>query len=120
MIAYIFFLLLNGSQYIFFSGIWQHKGCFVNKAPLLALPDSFDNTVDKIQGNDNIFDYCKAKAESFGYKMFGAEDKNCWAGDDAENTYDRYGESSTCSISKSGNGSGKEINGDMFVYRFQE
>ncbi|XP_078346313.1 uncharacterized protein LOC144631689 isoform X2 [Oculina patagonica] len=101
-------------------GVWQHKGCYVNKASSLALPDSFDNNVSKIQGNDNIFDYCKAKAENFGYKMFGAEDKNCWGGDDAENTYDKYGESLTCSVSKSGNGSGKEINGDMFVYRFEE
>lgn len=102
------------------TGIWQGKGCYINKAPLLALPDSFDNNVDKIQGNDNIFEYCSAKARSFGYNVFGADDRNCWAGDDAENTYNKYGESSTCSVGKSGNGSGKEINGDMFVYQYHE
>ena len=104
---------------IVYTGTWQQKGCYVNKSPLLALPDSLDNGVDKLQGNDNIFEYCKAKAESLDYKLFGADDKNCWADNDGNNTYDKYGESSTCSVSKSGNGSGKEINGDMFVYRYE-
>lgn len=85
----------------------------------MALPDSFDKSVGEIQGNDNIFEYCRAKAETFGYKVFGADDKNCWSGDDAENTYDYWGKSSKCSESKSGNGSGREINGDMFIYRFE-
>ena len=87
---------------------------------MLALPASFDNNVDKIQGNDNVFNHCADKAKSFGYKMFGADDKNCWGGDDAEGTYNKYGESTKCSVSKSGNGSGQEINGDMFVYRYEE
>ena len=92
----------------------------MNLAPMKALPDSIDSNVIQIQGNDNIFDYCAKKAESFDYKMFGADNKNCWVGDDAENTFDKYGASSKCSVSNSGNGSGKEINGDMFVYRYVE
>lgn len=86
----------------------------------MALPDSFDNSVIEIQGSDNIFEHCRKKAESFGYKLFGADDKSCWAGDDAENTYDKYGQSSTCSVNNNGNGSGRELNGDMFVYRYEE
>ncbi|KAL9955598.1 hypothetical protein ACROYT_G036941 [Oculina patagonica] len=101
------------------SGTWQQKGCYLNKASDMALPDSFDKNVGEIQGNDNIFEYCRAKAETFGYKVFGADDKNCWSGDDAENTYDYWGESSKCFVGKSGNGSGRETNGDMFVYRFE-
>nr|XP_058951355.1 uncharacterized protein LOC131778889 [Pocillopora verrucosa] len=98
---------------------WAQKGCYVNKASKLALPDSLDDGVDKIQGNDNIFLYCKEKAESLGHELFGVDDKICWADNDGENKYDRYGKSSTCSVSKSGNGSGKEINGDMFVYKYE-
>ena len=104
---------------IFHKGDWAQKGCYVNKASKLALPDSLDDGVDKIQGNDNIFLYCKAKAESLGHELFGVDDKICWADNDGENKYDRYGKSSTCSVSKSGNGSGKEINGDMFVYKYE-
>ena len=104
---------------IFHKGDWAQKGCYVNKASKLALPDSLDDGVDKIQGNDNIFLYCKEKAESLGHKLFGVDDKICWADNDGENKYDRYGKSSTCSVSKSGNGSGKEINGDMFVYKYE-
>ena len=104
---------------IFHKGDWAQKGCYVNKASKLALPDSLDDGVDKIQGNDNIFLYCKEKAESLGHELFGVDDKICWADNDGENKYDRYGKSSTCSVSKSGNGSGKEINGDMFVYKYE-
>ena len=112
----VWFLILST---VFHKGEWAQKGCYVNKASIFALPDSLANDVDKIQGNDNIFEYCKGKAESFGYKLFGVDDNTCWADNDGKNDYDKYGESSTCSVSKSGNGSGKEINGDMFVYRYQ-
>ena len=73
------------------------------------------------KGNDAIFEYCKEKAQTFGYKIFGADDKACWSGDDAANSYDDYGKSKKCSVSKkTGNGSGKELNGDIFVYQFVE
>ena len=85
----------------------------------MALPDAFDKKVGEIQGNDNIFEYCRAKAETSGYKLFGADNKNCWSGDNAENTYDYWGESSRCSVSKSGNGSGNDDTSDMFVYRLE-
>ena len=50
--------------------------------------------------------------------MFGADDKGCWSGDDAESTYDKYGESTLCDFSKqTGHGSGKDKNGDVFVYK---
>lgn len=38
---------------------------------------------------------------------------------DGENKYDRYGKFLICFVSKSGNGFGKEINGDMFVYKYE-
>lgn len=100
-------------------GAWNAKGCFVNQSPTQALPDSFDNQVDGVTGNDNIFKYCAEKAETFGYNVFGVDNKNCWSGDKAETTYDDHGVSSKCSVSKTGNGSGKQLNGDMFVYRLE-
>ena len=102
-----------------FTGSWKPVGCFIERAPNKALPDSFDNNVGGIDGDDNIFEYCKQKAEAYGYKLFGADDNNCWSGDDAENSYDMYGAASKCSVSKSGNGSGSERNENMFVYRLE-
>ena len=49
-------------------------------SPERALGKSIDNSVEKIQGNDNIFDYFVKEAEVFGYKIFGADNKNCWVG----------------------------------------
>lgn len=107
-------------QHINFStGIWQDKGCYRNKAELLALAQPFETGIDKFQGNENIFLHCRDGAKRDNKTVFGVDDKNCWTGVDAENTYDRYGESSKCTV-KAGYGSGKEINGDMFVYRFHE
>lgn len=82
------------------------------------MPKSFDSNVSSVSGVNAIADYCKAKAETFGYKMFGADNKNCWSGDQAESTYNKYGESNLCSFkSKTGNGAGNDNNGDVFVYK---
>lgn len=100
-------------------GEWKTVGCYLNRGPK-ALPQSFDNNVGSVKGNDAIFEYCKEKAEKFGYKIFGADDKTCWSGTDGMNTYNSYGESKKCSVSKkTGYGSGKELNADMFVYEFR-
>lgn len=100
----------------------EHKGCYSNKSPTNALPDSIDNNVSSLSGPDAIFDHCKGKAESFGYKVFGADDKNCWSGDDAENTYNKYGGSATpCVFSKAntGHANGRDKFGDVFVYKLE-
>ena len=116
LLMYIIAILIH---LIFHKGEWKQKGCYINKGPILALPDSIDDTVENYQGNENIFDHCRKKAESFGYKLFGADDKTCWADKSGKNKYELYGKSSECSIGKSGKGSGRDINGDMFVYRLE-
>ena len=81
-----------------------------------ALPELLDDKVSA-KGPDAIFNYCKVKAEALGYKIFGADDKNCWSGDDVKNTLKKYGESKRCNFSKkTSNGLGKTANGDVFVY----
>ncbi|KAL9955604.1 hypothetical protein ACROYT_G036949 [Oculina patagonica] len=103
-------------------GVWKPLDCFNNVSPqdAFALPESFDNNVGSVTGPDAIFDYCKEKAEALGYKMFGADDKSCWSGDDAESTYNKYGESTGCTFSKkTGHGSGQDKNGDVFVYKLE-
>ena len=83
-----------------------------------ALPELFDDKVS-VKGPDAIFNYCKGKAEALGYKIFGADNKSCWSGDDAKNTYKKYGVSKQCDFSKkTGNGSGNTVNGNVFVYEF--
>ena len=82
-----------------------------------ALPELFDDKVSA-KGPDAIFDYCKEKAEALGFKIFGADNKSCWSGDDTESTYKKYGESKLCEFSrKTGHGSGLDKNGDVFVYK---
>ncbi|XP_078346362.1 uncharacterized protein LOC144631716 isoform X2 [Oculina patagonica] len=101
-------------------GTWQPIDCYNNVSPKdeFALPESFDSNVGSVTGPDAIFDHCKGKAEAFGYKMFGADDKSCWSGDDAESTYNKYGESHLCDVNrKTGHGAGKDKNGDVYVYR---
>ncbi|KAL9955603.1 hypothetical protein ACROYT_G036947 [Oculina patagonica] len=104
------------------TGVWKPLDCFnnVSSQDAFALPESFDNKVSSVTGPDAIFDYCKEKAEALGYKMFGADDKSCWSGKDAESTYNKYGESSGCTFSKkTGHGSGQDKNGDVFVYKLE-
>ena len=81
-----------------------------------ALPDLFDDKVSA-ESPDAVFNYCKGKAEALGYKVFGSDNESCWSGDDAKNTYKKYGESKLCEFSKrTGNGLGNTVNGDVFVY----
>ena len=76
--------------------------------------------MDSVVGVNKIFKYCQAKAETFGYKMFGVDRENCWSGDHAESTYDDYGKSTLCTINaNSQNGAGKSINRDVFVYKLE-
>ena len=107
------------SSTLYIKGVWQPLDCFNNVSPSnsFALPELFDKKVSA-KGPDGIFDYCKEKAEALGFKIFGADDKNCWSGEDAENTYKKFGESKLCEFSrKTGNGSGQDKNGDVFVYK---
>ena len=96
-------------------------GCYSNKSPANALPDSFDSNVSSVSGPDAIYDYCKAKAESASRKVFGADEKNCWSGGNAESTYNKYGGSSQCVFSRAGTGhaNGQEKYGSMFVYKLE-
>ena len=97
------------SSVLYIKGVWQPLDCFNNVSPRddFALPELFDDKVS-----------AKEKAEAFGFKIFGADNKNCWSGDDAENTYKKYGESKLCEFSrKTGHGSGLDKNGDVFVYK---
>ena len=98
---------------------WEPVGCYINKAPK-ALPIPYDIDVSSVSGNDAIFEHCRVLAEEFKYKTFGVDGDICWAGNDAGNTYDKYGVSNTCSVSKtSGHGSGKSNQDSIFVYQFQ-
>lgn len=107
------------SSTLYIKGAWQPLDCFNNVSPsnAFALPELFDNKVSA-KDPDGIFDYCKEKAEALSFKIFGVDDKNCWSGEDVENTYTKYGESKLCEFSrKTGNGSGLDKNGDVFVYK---
>lgn len=101
-------------------GKWVEVGCFSNTGPR-ALPTPFGENISSVRGNDAMFEYCKSEATALGYKTFGVDDKACWAGDSAEETYDDNGKSTECSVNrKTGNGSGRDINGDVFVYQLEE
>ena len=84
----------------------------------MALPNVFDNNVGSVSGPDAIFAYCKAKAESLQLTLFGADVKNCRSGDNAKNTYNKYGHSNRCVFSNANTGlaSGQTKYGSVFVY----
>ena len=85
------------------------------------MPTAFSDISSNVRGNDAMFEYCKSKAEVDGYKTFGVDDKACWSGVLADETYDDNGKSIKCSVTKkTGNGSGRDINGDIFVYQLEE
>ena len=109
----VFFLSLEGA--------WEKIGCYSNKSPTNALPDSFG---DIISGSDPdaSYDFCKEKAGSLGYNIFGVDDKNCLYGDNAETNYNKHGTSKLCVFSKAktGHATGKSSYGNMFVYIKQE
>lgn len=85
------------------------------------MPHSFDGNVSDVSGPDAIYDYCKQKAKSSGYRIFGADEKNCWSGKDAENTYNKYGGSKLCVFSNANpaHANGQDKYGNMFVYRLE-
>ena len=77
--------LISSTLYI--KGVMQPLDYFnnVSASDTFALPELFDDKVGA-KGPDAILDYCKEKAEVFGFKIFGADNKSCWSGDDAKNT----------------------------------
>lgn len=65
-----------------------------------------------------MFEYYKSEAEALDYSTFGVDDKACWSGNAAEDTYDDNGKSIKCPVTfTTGNGSGRNINGDIFAYQ---
>ncbi|CAH3183147.1 unnamed protein product, partial [Porites lobata] len=68
---------------------WEKIGCYSNKSPTNALPDSFGD-IKSGSDPDGSYDFCKGKAESLGYKIYGVDDKNCLYGDNAEMNYNKY------------------------------
>ena len=101
-----------------FQGAWEKIGCYSNKSPTNALPDSFGD-IKSGSDPDTSYDFCKGKAESLGYKIFGVDDKskNCLYGEKAEMNYNKYGTSKLCVFSKAktGHATGKSSYGNMFV-----
>lgn len=103
-------------------GDLEQLGCYSNKSPTYALPDSFDDNVSSVSGADAIFNYCKTKAESSGYKIFGVDDKNCWSDNMKDYRYDKYGKSKQlCLFSNAGTGNahGQHKYGNVFVYKME-
>ncbi|XP_029202215.2 uncharacterized protein LOC114966489 [Acropora millepora] len=99
---------------------WEQVGCYLNKAPA-AMNNAYDIDVGSISGNNAIFEHCKTLAEKKGYKIFGVDNSICWTDGNAAKTYNKYGLSNDCSVSKTtGNGSGKSKKDSIFVYQYVE
>ena len=99
---------------------WEQVGCYLNKAPA-AMNNAYDIDVGSISGNNAIFEHCKVLAEKKGYKIFGVDNSICWTDGNATKTYNKYGLSNDCSVSKTtGNGSGKSKKDSIFVYQYVE
>lgn len=60
---------------------------------------------------------CQDEAKQQGVSVIGLDDKKCWSGPDAENTYDMYGNSGQCKTTKSGDSMGYYASESIFVYK---
>ena len=83
--------------------------------------NAYDIDVGSISGNNAIFEHCRKLAEEKGYKIFGVDNSICWTDESAAKTYNKYGPSSDCAVSKTtGNGVGKSKKFSIFVYQYVE
>ena len=83
--------------------------------------NAYDRDVGSVSGNNAIFEHCKILADKKGYKIFGVDNSICWTDENAAKTYNKYGLSNDCSVSKkTGNGSGESKKDSIFVYQYVE
>ena len=93
---------------------WKAVGCYQNIGR--ALGDSL-RSVGRYRNINKKFDACKETAIQNGMTVFGLDDKRCWSGQDAENTYDDYGSSGQCKSNKDGKSMGYFGSDSVSVYK---
>jgi len=59
----------------------------------------------------------KEKASQKGISVFGLDDKICWSGQNAANTYYMYGRSWQCKTNKDGKSMGYVVSESIAVYK---
>ena len=103
------------SQYFFFvfsKAEWKPVGCFKNSDRAL------DVVLERVGSKNSIsarYAACTSAANSEDVALFGMDDRRCWTGENAENTFSKYGTSGQCKT-KNGLGSGLSESETMFVY----
>ena len=75
---------------------WKPVGCYQNRERALG------DILLGVAGNATMIsklDACKKKAASKAVALFGLDDKKCWTGQNAINSFYKYGTSAQCSYS---------------------
>ena len=88
-------------------------GCYQNRGR--ALGETVRGVGSKKYINRKL-NACKETAGQKGITVFGLDDKICWSGQNAANTYDMYGASGQCATNKYGNKMGYFASESMAVY----
>ena len=115
---FLFVITQCNNHDIFFHGgmeeNWKAVGCYQNRGR--ALGDTM-RSVGSYRNINRKLDACKETAVQTGIIVFGLDDKRCWSGQDAENTYDDYGSSGQCKANTDGNSMGYFASESVSVYK---
>ena len=89
-------------------------GCYQNTGRALA------DILRGVNGKRTVskkLNVCRKTADAKGITVFGLDDKQCWTGQNAADTFDKYGNSGQCYTNKGAKSMGYFASESMSVYK---
>ena len=89
-------------------------GCYQNTGRALA------DILRGVNGKRTVskkLNVCRKTADAKGITVFGLDDKQCWTGQNAADTFNKYGNSGQCYTNKGGKSMGYFASESMSVYK---
>ena len=93
---------------------WKAAGCYQNTGRALA------DILRGVNGKRTVskkLNVCRKTADAKGITVFGLDDKQCWTGQNAADTFNKYGNSGQCYTNKGGKSMGYFASESMSVYK---
>ena len=101
-------------HFYFLLETWKAVGCYQNTGRALA------DILRGVNGKRTVskkLNVCRKTADAKGITVFGLDDKQCWTGQNAADTFDKYGNSGQCYTNKGGKSMGYFASESMSVYK---
>ena len=102
------------TKFFILTEVWKAVGCYQNRGRALG---ETVRDVGSQKGLNKKLNDCKETAGQKGITVFGLDDKICWSGQNAANTYDMFGASGQCKTNKRGNSMGYFASESIAVYK---